>query len=69
MARTLCLVAVLALLLSLAPADVRAAGKIDWKKTLAAGLANAKDTERVLLICINAKQVDGEKLEPAAIGL
>ena len=69
MARILCLVIVLTVLVTVSSPDARAAGKIDWKKTLAEGLQNAKDTDRVLLICINAKTVQGEKIEPAAKGL
>jgi hypothetical protein len=43
---------------------------ITWVKTLPAGMAKAKETGRVLMICINAKHVDGKKTEePAAKGL
>ncbi len=44
--------------------------QIAWHKDLPTALAKAKETDRVLMVCINAKHVDGrEDEEPAAKGL
>ena len=43
---------------------------IAWVSDLNAAVAKAKETGKILLICVNAKQVEGEKGdEPAAKGL
>ncbi len=45
------------------------ATSIAWAANLPAALAAAKSSDKVLMICINAKSVDGEAEEPAAKGL
>ncbi|MCU0727599.1 MAG: hypothetical protein MUE73_17715 [Planctomycetes bacterium] len=62
------------LLSLLLPAPVRGqeepAAQIEWVKDLSAALAKAKETGKILLICVNAKVVEGERgEEPAAKGL
>ena len=43
---------------------------IAWEKDVTTAVAKAKETGRILMICINAKTVDGrEREEPAAKGL
>ncbi len=46
--------------------DIPPAGAVAWCKDLTTGMADAKKTERVLMICINAKFVDGRKDEERA---
>ncbi len=69
-------VLVLTVLLGLLPAgpvrgeDPPAAAQVAWEKDLATALARAKEDGKILLICINAKAVEGEAgEEPAAKGL
>lgn len=51
-----------------APADADAS--IIWSKDLTTGLEEAKASGRILMVCVNAKQVDGRAdEEPAAKGL
>ena len=46
------------------------AERITWSRDLTAAMAEAKESERVLMVCINAKFVDGRQdQEPAAKGL
>lgn len=42
---------------------------IAWSKDLTAAFLQAKEQQRPLMICVNAKSVAGEKEEPAAKGL
>ncbi len=44
-------------------------GAIAWSKDLPTAMEAAKKAERLLMVCINAKSVDGEMEEPAAKGL
>ena len=46
-----------------------AATSIEWAQDLPAALAAAKKAERIVMVCINAKKVDGGRVEPAAKGL
>jgi hypothetical protein len=66
------LAALLVVLLLASPALSQQAptGGIEWQKDLTTGLEKAKETGKVLMICINATYVDGKKREePAAKGL
>jgi hypothetical protein len=75
MPRATCVVAVLFPLFLALPLTARAedpgdAAGIAWQKDLPSGLAKAKETGRPLMICINAKFVEGStKEERAAKGL
>jgi len=59
------------LLVCLLPAAALAQGDgIAWEQDLPSALAKAKETGKILLICVNAKHVEGrEDEEPAAKGL
>ncbi|MHC4472197.1 MAG: HEAT repeat domain-containing protein [Planctomycetota bacterium] len=51
-------------------AEAQSADGIAWSKDLTTALAKAKETKRILMICVNAKHVEGrEEEEPAAKGL
>ncbi|MHC4973066.1 MAG: HEAT repeat domain-containing protein [Planctomycetota bacterium] len=55
--------------LVLAP-EVSAQGAVSWSKDIPTAFAEAKAQEKILMICVNAKHVDGSsKVEPAAKGL
>jgi hypothetical protein len=73
MLRIIGLIALPLLVLLLRPAQGEegvAAERIAWSKDFASGLARAKEAGRPLMICINAKYVEGRRsLEPAAKGL
>jgi hypothetical protein len=71
MLRKSLVLALIALLPALAPAPSAGAGEgITWCKDLTTGLAEAKETGRILMVCVNAKRVDDEaRDEPAAKGL
>ena len=75
MLRRTCLLAVLLALTALSPLLARAqdqasAKGIAWSRDLTSGLAQAKESGKILMICINAKYVEGsEKEERAAKGL
>ena len=61
-------------LILLAPAAVAqeagSAEQVKWSKDLSAAFAQAKAEKKILMICVNAKQVRGSsKEEPAAKGL
>jgi hypothetical protein len=61
---------VLATLATAPEASAQEAESITWSKDLPTALEEAKESERVLMVCINAKYVDGrEEQEPAAKGL
>ena len=62
-------VALIALFL-LVPTVGAQAGGIAWSKDLNTALAQAKAKKKILMVCINAKSVDGRTgLEPAAKAL
>ncbi len=75
MLRIVCLSPLLLILLLLLPSTAHGQGAqggdgIAWSKDLASGLAKARETGRIVMICINAKYVQGrEKEERAAKGL
>ncbi len=62
----------LAILLLVAPVaaeDAKPGDTIEWSKDLPTAFAKAKEAQKILMICVNAKSVSGEKEEPAAKGL
>jgi len=73
MRRIASLITLLLVLLLLRPApgqEADAGEGMIWSKDLSTGLAKAKETGRILMICVNAKYVEGrEKEESAAKGL
>ena len=59
-----CLVTALAL--PFASDAIAQSGSISWNKDLTAAFAEAKKTRKILMICVNAKYVDGRKTEESA---
>ncbi len=49
--------------------DAKPGDTITWSKDLTAAFLQAKEQQKPLMICVNAKSVAGEKEEPAAKGL
>jgi hypothetical protein len=68
MRRALLLCAALAagLAIGTASADAPAAESIAWSRDLTTGLAEAKATKRLLMVCVNAKVVEGRADEESA---
>jgi hypothetical protein len=62
---------VLAVSLVLAPsAPAQGADEVSWSKDVPTAFAEGKAQQKILMICVNAKHVDGStKVEPAAKGL
>ena len=48
---------------------VKAGDQVSWITNLTKAFERAKEKKRVLMICVNATQVDGGRVEPAAKGL
>ncbi len=76
--RIACLVSLVALTFSVTTAEAKEAEKapaaqpgdqIVWIKDLPKAFARAKEKKKILMICVNAKQVDQGRNEPAAKGL
>jgi len=58
------------LLLTVTSALAQAGGKINWASDLTAAFAEAKEKQKILMVCVNAKYVTGRKtMEPASKGL
>jgi len=69
LARTPFSTASLVLVLAVTAREAQA-GEVSWSKDIPAAFAEAKAQQKTLMICVNAKQVDGStKIEPAAKGL
>jgi len=63
-------VVILSLLLARPVPAQEATAKISWSKDLTTAFEEAKAQQKILMICVNAKYVDGKKTEePAAKGL
>jgi len=60
----------LVLALAATAREVHAGDEVSWSKDIPAAFAEAKTKRKILMICVNAKHVDGaKKVEPAGKGL
>ncbi|MHC4136216.1 MAG: HEAT repeat domain-containing protein [Planctomycetota bacterium] len=58
------------LVFALAATEAHAGDEVSWSKDIPAAFAQAKAQQKILMICVNAKHVDGaKKEEPAGKGL
>lgn len=67
--RTAPIVLVLLLAVSATAEEAQPGDTITWSPDLTVAFAKAKEAQKPLMICVNAKSVAGEKEEPAAKGL
>jgi hypothetical protein len=60
----------LVLALAATAREARAGNQVSWSQDIPAAFADAKAKQKILMICVNAKHVDGAtKVEPAGKGL